>query len=186
MRDRGSGSRNRCVAALLAEEFLMKVIVIGAGITGVTTAYALHDLGYEVTVLDRHLYPAMETSFANGGQLSACNAEVWNSTGTVLKGLKWMFRKDAPLLMHPLPSWHKLSWVTEFLAAIRRYEDNTLQTVRLAIEARRHLYAIAEREQIDFDLERRGILHVYHDRAAFEEAGRVNALLTAGGLERHA
>ncbi len=54
------------------------VVVIGAGITGVTTAYELSQLGYQVTVVDRHLFPAMETSFANGGQLSACNAEVWN------------------------------------------------------------------------------------------------------------
>ena len=54
------------------------IIVIGAGITGVTSAYELAKLGYQVTVIDRHLFPAMETSFANGGQLSACNAEVWN------------------------------------------------------------------------------------------------------------
>ena len=78
------------------------IAIIGAGITGVTTAYALLDRGYKVTVLDRHRYPAMETSFANGGQLSASNAEVWNSTSTVLKGLRWMLRRDAPLLMNPL------------------------------------------------------------------------------------
>ena len=59
------------------------VIVVGAGITGVTTAYELTLLGYQVTVVDRHLYPAMETSFANGGQLSACNAEVWNQNHCV-------------------------------------------------------------------------------------------------------
>lgn len=66
------------------------VVVIGAGITGVTSAYELMRLGYQVTVIDRHLYPAMETSYANGGQLSASNAEVWNQKATVLKGLKWM------------------------------------------------------------------------------------------------
>ena len=69
------------------------VVVIGAGITGVTTAYELALSGYQVTVVDRHLYPAMETSFANGGQLSACNAEVWNQKATVLKGIKWMSQK---------------------------------------------------------------------------------------------
>lgn len=72
------------------------IAVIGAGITGVTTAYALVRQGFQVTVIDRLRYPAMETSFANGGQLSACNAEVWNSRGTIMKGLKWMMRKDAP------------------------------------------------------------------------------------------
>ena len=75
------------------------IAIIGAGITGVTTAYALLERGFEVTVLDKHRYAAMETSFANGGQLSASNAEVWNSTATILKGLRWMFRRDAPLLI---------------------------------------------------------------------------------------
>ena len=75
------------------------VIVVGSGITGVTSAYELALLGYDVSVLDRHLFPAMETSFANGGQLSACNAEVWNQKSTVLKGMKWMSKKDAPLLL---------------------------------------------------------------------------------------
>lgn len=85
------------------------VIVVGAGITGVTTAYALLDRGCTVTVIDRNRYPAMETSYANGGQLSACNAEVWNSWSTVLKGVKWLFRKDAPLKLNLSPSWHKYS-----------------------------------------------------------------------------
>ncbi|WP_213291259.1 FAD-dependent oxidoreductase, partial [Bradyrhizobium sp. sGM-13] len=82
---------------------------------GVTTAYALTERGHAVTVLDRHRYPAMETSFANGGQLSASNSEVWNSSATILKGLQWMFRKDAPLLMRLTPSWHKYSWIGEFV-----------------------------------------------------------------------
>src|SRR5277367_4089195 len=100
------------------------VTVVGAGITGVTTAYALLDRGCKVTVIDRNRYPAMETSFANGGQLSACNAEVWNSWATMLKGLKWIFRKDAPLLLNPKPSWHKYSWLAEFTANIGGYRTN--------------------------------------------------------------
>src|ERR1700744_6350734 len=77
------------------------IAVIGAGITGVTTAYALLKRGYQVTIIDRHRYPAMETSYANGGQLSASNAEVWTSWSTVRKGLKWVFKNDAPLLLNP-------------------------------------------------------------------------------------
>ncbi len=165
---------------------MSQIIVIGAGITGVTTAYTLSKLGYEVTVVDRHLYPAMETSFANGGQLSACNAEVWNSAGTIFKGLKWMLKRNAPLLVNPKPSWHKYSWMGEFVSNIAHYRENTIETTRLAIAARQHLFDMAERENIEFDLERRGILHFYHDKAAFEAAGRTNALLMAGGLERFA
>lgn len=160
------------------------IAIIGAGITGVTTAYALLERGYKVTVLDKHRYAAMETSFANGGQLSASNAEVWNSTATILKGLRWMFRRDAPLLMNPRPNWHKYSWMSEFVANIGNYRANTVQTTRLAIEARKHLFEIAEREGIDFDLERRGILHIYHDKKGFESGLQVNALLKEGGLDR--
>ncbi|RIK96108.1 MAG: D-amino acid dehydrogenase [Proteobacteria bacterium] len=160
------------------------IAIIGAGITGVTTAYALLQRGYDVTVIERHRYAAMETSFANGGQLSASNAEVWNSVPTLIKGLRWMFRPDAPLLMNPSPSWHKYSWLAEFAWNVKNYRQNTIETTRLAIAARRHLFAIAAQEGIDFDLERRGILHVYRDRAGFEAGAQVNALLREGGLDR--
>jgi D-amino-acid dehydrogenase len=160
------------------------VAVIGAGITGVTTAYALLKRGYQVTVIDRHRYPAMETSYANGGQLSASNAEVWTKWSTVGKGLKWIFKNDAPLLLNPSLSWHKYSWLGEFVASIPKYSENTIKTTRLAIAARKHMFWIAEKEGIEFDLVKRGILHVYRDRKSFENAISVNRLLTEGGLER--
>ncbi|MFE0841373.1 D-amino acid dehydrogenase [Achromobacter insolitus] len=163
-----------------------RIAIIGAGITGVTSAYALSKLGYHVTVYDRQRYPAMETSYANGGQLSASNAEVWNSTATVMKGLRWLGRHNAPLLLNPRFSWHKYSWLAQFIGQIPNYRRNTIETTRLAIAARQHLYAMAEEEGIDFDLERRGILHIYHDAASFETARRANALLQEGGLERYA
>jgi D-amino-acid dehydrogenase len=165
----------------------MKTIaVIGGGITGVTSAYALARRGYSVTLFEKHRYPAMETSFANGGQLSASNAEVWTHWSTVLKGLKWMMRRDAPLLVNPKPSWHKLSWFAHFIASIPHYRENTIETARLAVAAREHLFAWAEAEGIDFDCEKRGILHIYRDRAGFEHAAEVTRLLAAGGLERRA
>src|SRR6476469_6580340 len=104
----------------VTEHVMPHIAVIGAGITGVTTAYALAERGFDVTVLDRHRYAAMETSFANGGQLSASNAEVWNHPSTLIKGIKWMFDSSAPLLVNPRPSLHKLSWMGEFIAAIPR------------------------------------------------------------------
>ncbi|MBE4721104.1 D-amino acid dehydrogenase [Acinetobacter baumannii] len=170
----------------ISEESVMPhVIVIGAGITGVTSAYELSQLGYQVTVIDRHLYPAMETSFANGGQLSACNAEVWNQKATVIKGFKWMRQKDAPLLLNPSFSLHKYSWLVEFLSHIKNYEVNTIETVRLALLARKRLFDVAEKEQLQFDLEKRGILHMYHTKDDYDIAKRVNDVLNKGTLERY-
>ncbi len=160
--------------------------VIGGGITGVTSAYALAKQGHRVTLIEKQRYPGMVTSFANGGQLSACNAEVWNHPATLIKGLKWMFKADAPLLMNPKPSWHKLSWMAEFVAAIPKYAENTITTTRLAIEAREHLYAWAAEEGISFDHQHAGILHIYRDKAGFDRAAKVSSLLAKGGLDRRA
>lgn len=162
------------------------IVIIGAGITGVTSAYALAKRGHRVTVIEKHLCPAMETSFANGGQLSACNAEVWNQVSTIKKGLKWIAKSDAPLLLNPSFSLHKYSWLYEFVQNIKGYEANTLTTVKLALDARRYLFDIAEQENIDFDLEKRGILHIFHYDDDFKVAESVNTLLSKGGLERHA
>jgi D-amino-acid dehydrogenase len=159
-------------------------VIIGGGITGVTTAYALAKRGYPVTLIERNRYSGMETSFANGGQLSASNAEVWNYWGTVLKGMKWIFKKDAPLLINMKPSWHKASWFAEFIAAIPNYKANTIETARMAIQARQHLFSWAEQEGIDFDLKKEGILHIYRDKSGFDHAGEVSKLLAAGGLSR--
>jgi D-amino-acid dehydrogenase len=161
------------------------IAIVGAGVTGVTTAYALAERGYEVTVIDRHRYAGMETSFANGGQLSASNAEVWNKIATVLQGIRWMLRRDAPLLVNPAPSWHKYSWMAEFVGHITHYEGNTVDTVRLAIAAREHMKTIAAREGIDFDFQNRGILHFYKSKTSFDKAAVVNGLLKKGGLDRY-
>jgi D-amino-acid dehydrogenase len=165
---------------------MKSIAIIGGGITGVTTAYALAKRGFDVTLFERHRYAAMETSFANGGQLSASNAEVWTHWSTILKGLKWMLKSDAPLLVNPAPTWHKLSWFAEFIAAMPHYERNTVETARMAVAAREHLFAWAAEEGIDFDHKREGILHIYRDKKGFDHAGKVSELLAKGGLPRHA
>ena len=165
---------------------MKSMAVIGGGITGVTTAYALAKKGFAVTLFEKQRYAAMETSFANGGQLSASNAEVWTHPSTLVKGLKWMLKSDAPLLVNPKPSWHKLSWFAEFIASIPQYKQNTIETARLAVQAREHLFAWADLEGIEFDLKKQGILHIYRDAKGFEHAGKVSQLLAQGGLPRRA
>ncbi|MEM7267816.1 MAG: D-amino acid dehydrogenase [Pseudomonadota bacterium] len=160
------------------------IAVIGAGVTGVTTAYELALRGLDVTIYDRHRYAAMETSFANGGQLSVSNAEVWTQWGTVLKGLSWMLRRDAPLLVNPTPEWRKIAWMARFMTNIPNYRKHTVETVRLALSARRALFETAAREGIDFDHAKRGILHFYGKEATLAHARRVTEMLAEGGLER--
>ncbi|HEY1392661.1 MAG TPA: FAD-dependent oxidoreductase, partial [Methylibium sp.] len=165
---------------------MKSIAVVGGGITGVTTAYVLARHGFAVTLYEKHRYVAMETSFANGGQLSASNSEVWTHPSTILKGLKWMLKSDAPLLVNPRPTWHKLSWFAEFIASMAEYRQNTVQTACMAIAAREHLFGWADEEGIEFDLRREGILHIYRDKAGFDHAGRVSKLLAEGGLSRRA
>ena len=125
-----------CLTAFKEIPMAQHLIVIGGGITGVTSAYALARQGHRVTLIEKHRYAGMETSHANGGQLSASNAETWTHPSTLLKGIKWMLKADAPLLVNPKPSWHKLSWFAEFAAAIPKYRENTIATAQLAIAAR--------------------------------------------------
>lgn len=163
---------------------MKKIAIIGAGVAGVTTAYELARKGFDVTVFDRQRYAAMETSFANGGQLSASNAETWTQWGTVLKGMKWMLKRDAPLLVNPKPEWAKIRWMLAFLGQIPNYRANTIETVRLALQARQALFDTADREGIDFNLEKRGIMHFYSTEADLNHARKVNEMLAEGGLER--
>jgi len=165
---------------------MTSIAIIGGGITGVTTAYALAKRGLKVTLFERQRYAAMETSFANGGQLSASNAEVWNHPSPLVKGIKWMLKSDAPLLVNPKPSWHKFSWMAEFIANIPNYAENTIASAKLAIAARAHLHSWAAAEGIDFDAKHAGILHIYRSKASYDHAAKVNELLAKGGLSRRA
>ncbi len=164
----------------------MRIAVLGAGISGATTAYALLDKGHDVTLIDKERYAGMETSFANGGQLSACNAETWHHPSTIIKGVKWLFDKNAPLKLDLTPSWHKYSWFAEFLWAMRKYETNTVHTTQLAIAAREHLTRMAEEGGIEFDRVNKGMMHVCATQKGYDHGLMVNELLRKGGLERRA
>jgi D-amino-acid dehydrogenase len=161
------------------------VAVIGAGIAGLTTAYYLAKEGYSVVVYEQERYPAMRTSFANGGQVSVSNSEVWTTWGNVKKGIKWMFRKDAPLLIRPRLDWAQWKWMSKFLwnTVKGEYARNTAETIRLGIKARSLYAEIIREEGLKFEQSACGILHFYKDDNYFQNAVDVKGLYNAGGCE---
>ena len=164
----------------------MKAYVIGAGITGITTAYSLAKRGVDVTVIEAQPYAAMMTSYANGGQLSVSNSDVWTTWSNVFKASKWVLRKDAPLLINPSFSLAKYRWLYKFLETTSSGKSilNTEETIKIGLAAREIYFKIAEEEKIDFDLTKKGILHFYKDKRYFEEATRSCQLYWDLGVDR--
>lgn len=165
----------------------MKTVVIGSGITGITTAYYLAKAGHNVVVLDQENYAGMRCSYSNGGQISVCNSDVWNTWQNVIKGVKWMFKKDAPLLIRPSLDPNKIIWLTKFLynTAKNVYEKNTLKTIEMGLKSRQLYNQIALEENIDFDRKQNGILHIYKNLKYFDQAKKSISLYNYAGCERH-
>ena len=161
------------------------VAVIGAGITGLTTAYYLARAGHKVTVYEQEPYPAMRTSFANGGQVSVSNSEVWTTWSNVKKGIRWMFKKDAPLLIRPRLDWRQWKWITKFLYATvtNQYEKNTSATIKMGLEASKLYKEIIYTEKLSFDQSPSGILHFYKDEKYFEAAKQAQDIYRKNGCE---
>ena len=163
----------------------MQVLVLGAGVVGTTTAYFLAEAGHRVTVIDREPAPARETSFANGGQISACHAKPWAGPGVPWQAFKWMFAPDAPLLMKPLrwdPSLWR--WGLQFLAncTTERARVNMDRTLRVALYSRAVLKALRQHTNIQYAQELRGILHIYRTTESFAEGRATGAMLAQLGL----
>jgi D-amino-acid dehydrogenase len=150
----------------------MKVLVLGAGVIGVTTAWFLSKSGHEVTVVDRCDAPGMETSFANGGQISVSHAEPWANPAAPLKLLKWLAREDAPLLFRLRPDLRQWLWGLSFLRECTpaRTRHNIRQIVTLGLYSRATLQALRAETGIEYDHLRRGILHFYTSEAELDAA----------------
>ncbi len=150
----------------------MNVIVLGAGVVGVATAYYLSRAGHEVIVVERQAGPALETSFANGGQISANHTTPWATPATPRKALKWLGRTDAPLLFHLRLDPALWAWTARFLANCtgERMRTNIRRAMRLALYSRRELIALREATGLEYDQVTRGILHIFRSRADYEEA----------------
>ena len=164
----------------------MKVLVLGAGVIGVTSAWYLAQAGHEVTVAERHSEAGMETSFANGGQISASHAEPWAKPAVVPKILRWLGREDAPLLFRPHADWALWAWGLRFLAECLpgRFERNCRALAGLAAYSRQCLRALRESTGIQYDQVTRGILHFATDAHDFEVLARSAQAVRALGIER--
>lgn len=163
----------------------MKVLVLGAGVVGTTAAWFLARDGHSVTVVDRRPAPGDETSFANGGQLSASGARPWANPNVPRLLIRWLGRPDAPLVFRP--RWDPLlwRWMLSFLANCQpgATHANTAKILRLALFSREALKTLrAETADLAFDYGSRGILHVHRDRSALDEAAKEADELARLGL----
>jgi len=164
----------------------MNVIVLGAGLLGVTSAYFLRRHGHDVTVVDRQATPAAETSFANGGQISVSHAEPWANPSAPLKVLKWLAKEDAPLLFRLRADLRQWLWTLEFLRECtpERTRRNIERIVRLGTYSRDTLQQLRRDIGIDYDQRTQGILHFYTSQKELEAAEAPAAQMRALGCDR--
>lgn len=164
----------------------MNVVVLGAGVVGTAAAWYLRAAGHDVLVLDRQAAAGMETSYANGGQISVSHAEPWANPGAPLKVLKWLMREDAPLLFRLRADPAQWRWGLQFLLECLpgRTRRNTVQLVRLGLYSRAALQALRRETGIRYDHLERGILHLYTRRSELEAAVEPARLMRELGLDR--
>jgi D-amino-acid dehydrogenase len=163
----------------------VKVIVLGAGVVGVTSAWYLARAGHEVVVVDRQPGAGFETSFANGGQISVSHAEPWANPSAPAKILGWLGHIDAPLLFRPRLSTRQWAWGLRFLYEClpARTRDNTLQILSLALYSRAELRQLRDATGIRYDQLERGILHLHSDPHELDAARVRVELMRSFGFE---
>ncbi|MFA9284585.1 D-amino acid dehydrogenase [Comamonas sp. SY3] len=164
----------------------MKVIILGAGIIGTSTAWHLLQLGHDVTVVDRQPDAALETSFANAAQISVSYCEPWANKHAPLKALKWMFDKEAPLLLRPHADPQQWRWLTQFLAECndRSFARNVQQIVALGAYSHSALKAVVAQTGIEFNRLERGIAHFFTSDEAVQDAQMAVDLMREYGVNR--
>lgn len=164
----------------------MKVLVLGAGVVGVCSAWYLAQAGHEVVVLDRQPAAGLETSFANGGQVSVCHAEPWANPATPLKALRWLGHESSPLLWRLRLDPAQWAWGWRFLreCSPRRTRANIEALVRLGLYSRSALQALRRQLGLEYNALEKGILHVYTDPREFERAIPQAELMSQLGCSR--
>ncbi len=164
----------------------MRVVVLGAGLIGVASAWYLAKDGHDVTVIDRQALPGQETSFANGGQISVSHAEPWANPATPGKILHWLGQEDSPLLWRLRADRAQWAWGWRFLreCSAARSRRNLQALVALGLYSRAQLQILRQELQLEYDQQTHGILHIYTDAKEFEHACRQADVMRREGCER--
>jgi len=159
---------------------------MGAGVVGITTAWYLQKQGHEVTVVDRQNQSGLETSYANGGQVSVSHAEPWANPSAPLKILKWLFKPDAPLLYRPKVDPYQWRWALSFLTQCTSVKaaHNIRQMVNLGTYSREQLQALRAETGVEYDHLEKGILHFYTNPAEFDAAQEPARIMRELGCDR--
>ncbi|MCA7951250.1 D-amino acid dehydrogenase [Burkholderia seminalis] len=157
----------------------MRVVILGSGVVGVASAYYLARAGHEVTVIDREAGPALETSFANAGQISPGYAAPWAAPGVPLKAVKWMFEKHAPLAIRLDGTRFQLQWMYQMLrnCTAERYAVNKGRMVRLAEYSRDCLQALRADTGIEYEGRTGGTLQLFRTQQQLDGAAKDIAVL---------
>ena len=164
----------------------MHILVLGAGIIGISTAWHLLERGHTVTVVDRQSDAALETSFANAAQISVSYCEPWANRAAPWKALKWMFDPEAPLLLRPRMDRAQWRWCLEFLGQCNdaAFERNVAQIVALGAYSHQAHQALVRSLGLEFHRLERGIAHFFCDQASFDAAGHAVELMRRHGVQR--
>lgn len=162
----------------------MRIIILGSGVIGVTSAWYLAKAGHEVVVVDRQPGPALETSFANAGEISPGYSAPWAAPGIPLKAIKWMFQRHAPLVIHPTLDAERIRWMFEMLfnCTDKAYAVNKSRMVRLAEYSRDCLTALRQLTGVSFDDRQQGTLQVFRTQKQVDAAAKDIAVLKADGV----
>ncbi|HSI28855.1 MAG TPA: D-amino acid dehydrogenase, partial [Methylophilus sp.] len=162
----------------------MRVLVLGSGVIGVTSAYYLALKGFHVTVIDRQPAVGMETSFANAGQISPGYSAPWAGPGVPFKALKWLFQRHAPLRLRPDFSQWQAQWMAQFLSncSVERYTLNKSRMVRLAEYSRDCLRDLRATTGIQYEERSRGTLQVFRTQKQLDVEAKDIAVLSQMGV----